>query len=432
MGINAVAEIAYYDTVLSEINRTLATASEQAVNQVLASDELFTADMGVTQRYKNTAYTTILTADGTNKQYTDKNLFEVVYKTNNKDELYLRMFQNNALFNDLGYMQEVCKIKTTLGSGTGQFSIPLIARMGLLSVAPKMLDGESYNYLKQVVDASGYPLKMVEFGNRDWMHLYDVKKYYNTANSNQKEHYYLAPTNVGITYLDPNLLQTAFASNMDILMRGKYAEAGDVSEGVGIPNVIFGGGEDYVLAEDVQTYAIDNNIINNGKFAYVKGRCSMSTGVGYTGGTSMGAVSKGYITPTVSYKVVDVCNPENEQLVRMALTEIQGESNFENYKQWLVTQGIDINQPHYCVIAKVTFYADIIIPYSTPLSRNLHSLYTRYTDVSANDFFQVSIDSATLLKNGLPDFYSVDDKDMISAVTGNPYFTYTTYVAIMP
>lgn len=423
MGINVVAEMSYLDTVVSEINRTMITASEQAINQVLASDELFTADTGNNGRYMNTSYTTIKTADGNATKYTDENLFEVVYKTTKKHDLYLRMFKDNAMFSNSAYMYDLCKVKTLVG---GRFDIPLIARMGLLSRNPEMLTGPAYDYLKQVVDDSGYSLSTVEFGNRDWMHLYEVKKEYNNANL-EKEYYYLAPTNVGITYLDPNLLQTAFATNMDVLMRAKYAQTGDVSVGVGIPDVVFAGGEDYVLSEDLQKFAIQNNIINNGHFAYVKGERSTSVGVGYTGGVNANHEN---VVPTISYKVVDVCDPNNETLIRMAVSEIAGPSDPEHYKAWLETQGIDTKKSHYCVVAKITFYADIIVPYSTPLSRNLYSLYRRGAGTT-NELFQVEIDSKTLLEHGAPDFYNTD-KNMISDVTGNPYYTYTTYVAIMP
>lgn len=429
MGATVFAEIAYYNTAAASINRTVILAAEQAVTQVLASDELFTADVSGIGRYKNESYSTVKIADGFANSYTNANLFDVVYKTNgDKDTLFTLMYQQNALFEDAAYMRELCKVSTQIND---TLRIPLIARMGLLtgngSGSNAMLVGTAYDELKTAVDDGGYPMSMVKYSGRDWMHLYETKKEYTTHTKNS-EYYYLAPTNVGVTYLDPNILQTAFATNMDVLMRASVAQSNRLSDNVGIPDALFGGGEDYVITDVTADTVERQNIINNGNFAYVKGERSPLVGVGYTGGYN---ADNDYIVPEISYKVVDVCDPANETLIRMSVSEIEGVSDFESYQNWLVNRGIDVTQPHYCVVAKITFYADIIVPYGTALSRNLYSLYSRENADAAKDFFQINYDSQNLLQQGMPDFYT-SKHEMISGITGNPYFTYTTYAAILP
>lgn len=423
MLIDVVAALFYYDSVFASVRNTVAIAAEQAVAQVMASDELFTADEQTMQsRYKNMENGTVYYAEGVADKYTVKSLYDVAFNTTEREEV-IKIFGKDILDYGSTYMQALCNITTDIGG----CNVPNIARMGLLGLNVADLNTiqrVSITTLEKAVADSGYVASKQKFNDTDWLDIYTLEKA-NTNSKGQKETYYLAPTNIGITYLNADLLQNAFLSNMDVLMRGKLNESGNLSEGLGVPSTLFNG-EDYVINDATKETIKKYNIITNQQFAFVKGvdRTLLS---GYGGFSGSPAKNGLYCMPDVTYKVVDVCQPENETIVRMAVSEIAGVSNWENYKAWLEGQGIDTTKPHYCVIAQVIFYIDIIVPYSTPLERNLYSIYNRTeeTQVNANEFFQLTVDTNT-------GFFSTVDESKVSKLTGNPFYTYTVYTALMP
>lgn len=405
-----ILDILYIDNVASNVQRTVATAAEQALTQVVASDEMFNATTN--SIYDSNGVTTICIADNNSNTYTKANLFELVYKTTDKNELYCKMYGSDSIFNNSQYMSEVVKVTQTIGD----IEIPLIARMGLLDTRYNLIP-QSANILQNKLESSGYIASKQKFSS-DWLGTETIEKRY--ASSSTEYTYYLAPTNIGITYIDPNLLETAFVSNMDLIMRSAVAND-NLNMRNGVLNTEVKG-IDYTVTEEAQDYAKTLNIINNGMYSFVKGQRELyQIGVGYTGGKT---ITGDNIKPVIKYKVIDMCDIRNEDIIRLAVTDAVGTHSSSDYYTWLSTLGIDTTKPYYCVVAQVTFYADIIVPYYTLFTRNLYSLYAREAKQAIStetDFFAIDIDNVE----------NVTDTQK-SAITGNPLYTYTTYFAVVP
>lgn len=410
-----LVDLVYIDRVATSVQRTVATAAEMALKQVVASDEMF--NNGATgEIYNENGITTIYTADGDVKTYNKQNLFKVVYGTEDKETLYKCMYGANSLFNTTEYIEQIKQVTQDIGD----YSMPVFLRMGLLDPNYNLIPNTKSD-IGNILNSTGYTMSITRFGN-DWLGTKSIKKTY--ADSQSKIYtYYLAPTNVGITYMDTNLLETAFVSNMDVLMRSQYALTGDLTQGCGVPEA-FASGTDYVTTADITSTVQTYNIINNGTFGFVKGQCiaGNENGGGYTGGVTQASTER-YIRPVIEYKVVDMCDENNAQLVRLAVIDRAGAHTDATYSDWLTELGIDVTQPHYCVVARVTFYADIIVPYKTDFARKLYSLYARENVTSNTDFFQVTIDDAQT---------PTTNSAQLSGLTGNPLYAYTTYYAVVP
>lgn len=415
-GIMLLTDLQYVDQVASSVQRTVATAAEMALKQVVASDEMFNnGESGVL--YDADGITTVYIANGDTKTYTKQNLFKTVYGTDDKEKLYTSMFGANSLFNTTSYIEQVKQVTQEIGA----YNIPVFLRMGLLDPQYPNLIPNSKTTVNTILNATGYTTSINRFGS-DWLGTKSIKKTYKDSKNNSYV-YYLAPTNIGITYIDINLLETAFVSNMDILMRSQYALTGDLTQGNGLPTS-FASGTDYVLTNDANNTLSSQNIINNGKFGFVKGTCvaGNESGGGYTGGSTNNNIKK-YIRPVVEYKVVDMCDETNAQLIRLAVTDHASTDTSMTYTEWLTELGIDVSEPYYCVVARVTFYADIIIPYKSDFVRMLYSLYVRENVDKDKDFFNVTIDD---------DSITAGNDACVSSLTGNPLYAYTTYYAVVP
>lgn len=415
-GIVLLTDLQYVDQVASSVQRTVATAAEMALKQVVASDEMFNnGASGVL--YNEDGITTVYIANGDTKVYTKQNLFKTVYGTDDKEALYTCMYGANSLFNAPEYIEQVKQVTQEIGA----YNIPVFLRMGLLDPNYPNLIPNAKTAVNEILNTTGYTTSIGRFGS-DWLGTKSIKKTYKDSKNNSYA-YYLAPTNVGITYVDTNLLETAFVSNMDVLMRSQYALNGDLTQGNGLPTP-FASGTDYVLTDDVNNVIQQQNIINNGMFGFVKGTCvaGNATGGGYTGGCTNSNINR-YIRPVVEYKVVDMCDETNAQLIRLAVTDRVGTSTSATYTEWLEELGIDTSKPYYCVVARVTFYADIVVPYRSDFVRRLYSLYARENVAKDSDFFNVSIDDTLSPTNNAA---------CVSGLTGNPLYAYTTYYAVVP
>lgn len=413
-GTMLLEDLYYIDSAVTSVQRTVSTAAEMALSQVVASDEMFNNGAGGTL-YNEDGITTVYIADGNTQAYTRQNLFETVYGTTDKALLYNCMYGQNSLFNNTAYIEQIKQITQEVGD----YELPVFLRMGLLDGRYNLIPN-TRSVVTDILNGTGYTASVVKFGS-DWLGTTSIEKKY-TDSHKRSYSYYLAPTNVGLTYIDPNLLETAFVCNMDVLMRSQFVATGsDLSVGVGVPESL-AKGTDFVITDEAQETAVSYNIINNGTFGFVKGTrtAGNTTGGGYTGGVTEAGTA---IRPVIEYKVVNMCDPANAQLVRLAVTDRAGERSASTYTDWLIELGIDPSVPHYCVVAKITFYADIVIPYKTALSRNLYTLYTRNNADAVTDFFQVVIDDTTTPTN---------NSTCISQITGNPLYAYTVYYAVVP
>lgn len=299
--------------------------------------------------------------------------------------------------------------------------------------------------------------------------------------------YFFTPISLGITYINEELLQALFINNIDLLMRCKYTnlENYDLNSercGSGVLRGAF-----YPELADTESLA-DWNPINNGAFTFLRGP--------QLSGTGMGAqLFEGTVKPKIEYIVIDMYNndPKNNQVLQQVLgprfTEDTMNSGYfsdsvtaANYAGKVITgsllreidaESVDTYEkiiygtPQYnspidhkpMVVAKVTFYADFIIPYSTVSLREMRGRESD-NNISGRLLFDAFANSPTDGKNHIddnyvdleirtlmvangaegwdtiyPDEYYNDIGMKVNRLNGNYHsdaMSYTTYFAVTP
>ena len=468
--VSAFTEFSSITRATENANSTISLAADMALSQVVASDEFLnnrdvTSTLG--DKYDVDGVTTVKTYNfgwGHIKGI-DKNIFGMVYggdignstdggvfnNDSAKKSLYRIMYgANSSDFAKPEYLRAAMQITTTINDKT----IPNIARLGLLDdsvggesmgifadSAPYSLVYETLNNQLKFTNAYDPSFTMYNTKN-DWMGLFNAAKEIDSYHKNQGT-YFLAPTNVGVTYVDRNLLETAFVSNMDLLMRASTANAASTTTsdcsidrkypGIGIPESSFDG-EASVVTKEAYKVLIDNNVINDGTFAFVKGTLNNYNSGDGTGGWSGGGYLRDYtetpdghfdikmLTPRIEYKVIDMADTNNADIVRLAIG-IPGGTSYEEY---LNAIGIEVDsttgkRPSTPImVARITFYADIIIPYSSWIGREYYSMIERDScGDKSHCFFQIHTGDA-------------GSDARYSTLTGNQLYEYTTYYAVAP
>lgn len=312
-------------------------------------------------------------------------------------------------------------------------------------------------------------------------------KYTSGAATGTPVSYYFTPISLGITYINEELLQALFVNNIDLLMRSKYMNFGTYdlnSEDCG--NGVLRGAF-YPELADTESLN-DWNPINNGAFTFLRGE--------KISGTAYGAqLFEGTVKPKIEYIVIDMYNNDsvNNEVLQQVLgprftNDTLNSSYFTdsatavNYAGQTITgsllrqideKAIDTyeqiiygvpksNSPidhKPMVVAKVTFYADFIIPYSTVSLREMRGreadnnisgrlLFDAFanspTDGKSHiDDNYVDLEIRTLMvANGAegwdtiyPDDYYDDIGMKVNRLNGNYHsdaMSYTTYFAVTP
>ena len=298
--------------------------------------------------------------------------------------------------------------------------------------------------------------------------------------------YYFTPISLGITYINEDLLQALFINNIDLLMRSKYMNFDNYdlnSEKCG--NGVLKGAF-YPELTDTNSLSAWNPI-NNGAFTFLRGSA--------ISGTAYGAqLFEGTVKPKIEYIVIDMYNNDtkNNEVLQQVLgprfTEnttdgtyfndgitaakyagktISGSLLHEIDKESIKTYeniiyGREQASPldhKPMVVAKVTFYADFVIPYSTVSLREMRGreednnigarlLFDAFSSSSTDgksylDNNYVDLEIRTLMvANGVtgwdkiyPDEYYDDIGATVSRLGGNYHsdaMSYTTYFAVTP
>lgn len=432
----------------ADIRTTVSLAADMALQQATASDEMF-SNISIGGQYGVNDVkdiTTIQVATSGEDNYTSKNIFELTYNIDNinslagKKKLFKTMYfdADNALFakND-GFLNALLQIKTNIAGN----NIPNLAQIGLLD---GVKDNDNPFPLADVVrnndGVSKYlaSIKNNNFGGNDWLYLKSVQKDYELMNGT-KEHYFLAPTNVGVTYIDPNVLHNAFVCNMDLIMRAGVN--GNLTAQSGVSTVVGNSTEADVAtnANDINNIIDSYNIIHDKNMVFVKGKYNANGGFAISDNNNA--------KPKIEYQVIDLCDVKNKELVRLALGVNFGDKGLtdETYKEWLVSLGLrpggDAKDPmsqKYICVAKVTVYADVMVSYSTLMGRQINAMYARYLqDDTVNGLYNdKGVSAANLqcipytatkletIKEDNPDAH-------YSPVSGNAMYEYVTYYAVM-
>lgn len=419
-------------------------AGDMALEQAQATDEFFTdstAYTGATSTGSEDPYTLKLSKNGT---FQDLNFYEEYTGFTNKEDIYKSLFNYNLesyVVNNPSILDIASLVGRydTVSNSIVWYSIPSIAQMGY------DLLGNTDAFELTALDGS----VRTESALSDIISMYELSTYKKTiyVNSNETMDIYYTPLSQGITYLDEDLVGTLFIANMDLLMRAKYMQ----SSGYDLTDSKYGDGvlTTSFYSDMVDTTSLDlYNPINNGSFTLLRGSNAGMSNYLYSG-----------MTPKIEYKVIDMYDDNNNNLLKLLFGPFLKENNAEvtgsNFKS------LDIDQITYfesvtntmgqaeslfdtkpIVLAKVTFYADIIIPYQTVLLREMKGREDSGGSIGSRN---VVVGALSELTNALPgnfvdvERYTESRVDEyyngaynLGSANNSDAFMYTTFFAVTP
>lgn len=380
--------------VLSEkakhIQMTIRTAGDMALQQSQVIDEYLT--YGGRDSYK------LLMPSDDGNGFVETNLFGGVFnltseiETNN-EAIFDRMYMNNdfwmlsersnALRSPVKYWNSEDPANRT---GFSWYYITKMSMIGTDKLPPNA---------KKVKTASGGYVS--DSFAEEIFTAYRLKSHIKTTGG---EDYYNTPLNFGVTYLNEDLLRVLFMNNMDLLMRIKYRDNLNTPEG---GNGILKG---TTYADKVTDELDKHNPINDGLFTLLRGNKVAST---------PDVQSFEGVKPLITYKVIDMYDTANDDLlVHLFGAKKGGFSSKAEYLKELDRDKLNpvTNQPYTTkpiVVAKVTFYVDVVVPYFNVIIRELRS----FAGLSTNNFVDMSPDNP-------------------GGVDGTRRIEYTRYFAVTP
>lgn len=251
--------------------------------------------------------------------------------------------------------------------------------------------------------------------------------------------YFYTPTSLGLTYIDPNVLDVFFRANMDLLMRAQYIDSSYVGSTASVASEYeawFGNKDGIHYASDV-TSTWGQYAVNNGSFYYLRGKPQRNAEgiieyLNPAGGT--------YKKPDIEYMYITL---SRDDLNKMSASEQAAWNNVLTRAVSPVTTLSSLVNSHTAnngeryelCIAKVSFYADFVVPYTSAPMRGMAKNFGSNTgtfneaDLRGLEISEEMLDSVSgLLLNGKPvTSFKMED----SAMTGSQQVVYTTYYAIV-
>ena len=273
---------------------------------------------------------------------------------------------------------------------------------------------------------------------------YEVTPSGDTLGSGGEEmDYYYTPTSLGLTYLNQDMVDILFRSNLDLLMRCSYLDGRDL---VGYTQNIQ---ESYYPTLDEDTYDDDwgDYAVNNGQFYYFRGKPTVdyTNKLSYT--NMLGSECK---KPEIEYYYVPISdgskNAENGVSTIKNLGNISGQLGHNYALKNTLYRAVDATsspsnlytklssspdvKTYEIVIAKVTFYADFIYPYKTSTLRGMAHWWGNPalgTGIAEQEAIAMGITGNKLLQySGVATPYDTE----ASVISGSTQYKYTTYYAI--
>lgn len=354
VAISAFLELYIINSRAQEVVETIRAAGDMALDQTQAIDEYLTsASSGgykITMPEKSGAgfkqvdlYGGIWSLDATN--------------SGSKKQIFDRLY-NNTEFKLLATRASVMTMPVKYWDSTETrfvwYYMPRVMAMG-----KELYSQADFEHYMKVRTSNG---SVVNSDLRDGLY-----KTYNLLVSERQtdgKDYYNTPLSFGMTYVNKDLVQKLFVNNMDLIMRTKYKENLNKPEGgAGVLK-----GETYAdrIKDDIAQY----NPINNGTFTYLKGQCTDS---------SVGTQVCEGVEPQISYKVIDMFDAKNDDLLIQLFGANKGSYKTKaEYLKSLESNRIDpaTNKAYTSkpiVVAKVTFYVDIIVPYFSIIFRDFRT-----------------------------------------------------------
>lgn len=355
-GVSAILEIDTFTTKATHVKHIIETAGDLTLSQTQALDDFISTDENAYQ---------ILSPNDDYSEYIMTDVYDYLYGLDstvreNKEKIFNKLYVNQEFQSFASRTGAIRRSAKFYQDGDPKnpmvyYKVPVISKIGT-SILPQSnvtkLKQANGSYAPQSVSNSFFSL----------YNSVDTKKY-NTVGEEDSEanYYYNSPISMGITYLDETMLSRLFVANVDSLMRYKYV--GNYSRRSGL-NTEDGGYGVYkgVTSSDrvVENALSEYNPINDGLFTFLRGRDNPeSTYDSYEG-----------VKPKVEYKVIDMYDSANDGiLVRLFGANKGGNGSKAQYLKSLDADVIDPAtggpfEHKYFVVAKVTFYADILLPFS--------------------------------------------------------------------
>lgn len=352
--VSAVWEISVINERAKTLQTYMSTASDMALQQTqMVDDILANTSEDNTQsimmpKANGDGFTKIPTLQGlfnidVNSDFSREVAFNELYSNNGLNDVAMR---TGAIRTPVRYTDETTGI-------TNWYYLPKVAMMGtdvlVDSKATKLVKNAQGDYVSQALSnkiLSDYGLTESERVSGD-------------------STYFISPLNIGITYLNEDLLSRLFTNNMDLLMRAKY-QGQNLKEAKGGNGVLKG----QTYANRVKGELAGSNPVNNGSFTFLRGKRVDSN--------SLVEAFEG-VKPQVIYKVLDMYDSKNDAILsRLFGADKHGFASKAEYLKSLDTDVLNPvnNQPFTkkpIVVAKVTFYADVVIPYYTLIMRDFRS-----------------------------------------------------------
>lgn len=357
--VSAFIELSVINSKAREVMETIRTAADMSLEQTQAIDEYLSKS--------NTGGYQISVPDKHGNGFIKSDVYSAMLGIDTstptgKDQVFDYLYNNNE-FKMLAKRAGVMKTPIKYWDSPAHnrfiwYYMPTIAVVGT-----EILPESTVNNFLRVESSEGLKL------NSDWsrtiMEAYGVDKAQKLSNNIP---YYNTPLAYGVTYLNEDLLSRLFVNNVDMLMRYKYEEDLNTAEG---GNGVLEGATFYDRITDESRKVLDDsNVINNGVFSFVRHQ-SYDTGantVAYEG-----------VKPQIQYKLVDMYNPANDRLLKYLFgANTEGYPTKAEYLKSLDSNRINpvTNRPwdsKPIVVAKVTFYADVYIPYFSFVFRDFSS-----------------------------------------------------------
>lgn len=476
-------EMIFIGSKAQEAQLLMQTAADMALDQVQATDDFFTSAGGYLKELErastglssdpNAYKMTVLKNDG---HYGKYNLFEVATGETDYDNIYEKVYNENVLRKWMtdnpnvlgvtftaGYTKIEEKSKYNFAVNNYWYQIPTLAQLGLYD-AGSYIKIYSLNH-KSLLSAEATDELWTQYGLRN------KKKEVSINGINT--HYFNTPLSLGVTYINEDLLQAFFMNNLELLMRSKYANRKNYN--LNNEDCGFGVLKTAYYPELVDDTTLNSlNPINNGSFTLLRGE-KIRNNVTSSNGLS---IYKG-IMPKVEYFVIDMYDNKYNDLLQQVLgakfsssvdeagKKINGEfaglpvtgSNLKRFYQDSINMYKEVtNSPttqafdhKSMVIAKVTFYADFIIPYNSVSLREMRGREKNDGTLDGRDIFnpfsgsQINIEDVVPITGNYVDIENVTDfsefgsdsnliyKNNVTRLGGNgDALTYTTFFAVTP
>ena len=399
----------------SNIQTMIQTAADMSLEQAQATDDFF-VDAG----YATGGGYDIMLPTISGDAFVPAPMYEAVTGMTTREDIFDYLYKTSE-FKE--WAKETSGVTTQMAYLNSSGNIVWCRVPKIIQFGVDYLDTSTFGNAKQLNSNAETTSRISGVPVTDVANLYNYNSPKTTTSVGD---YYLTPISLGMTYFHPTVLARLFSANMDLLMRSKVVGDGmDISDYEG---VLTSG--TYSQLIDVSTFRNGRgNPVNDGTFTFLRGDS-------HTVMTSTGQTCSVYdgVEPKIEYKVVDMYNKDNnpdvEKLILLAFGRssdyLESKNTNKEYNNGYVIK----SKP--CVIAKVTFYAPIIVPYETSIARELRTmsepgLKNRYL----NNY------TSGINNNGTRNFANVKFDATHTGLTDSPKYNdycieYTTYFAVAP